>query len=155
MAPLCSSTATSRVGVHSQGYSHPAPCALSLAGHPVPHTDPLWVLPLVYRSPRVGAVEAMDEVPGTQGRLLSSGLCSLPMSTPGWPWSAYRGPRHVGGGGCPGPSHTVWLFPLTAIHGNSIRLCPGYESCHPALGPGALTSKRLPCRAAHTGGPPH
>lgn len=36
-----------------------------------------------------------------------------------------------------------------------LALCPGCDSCHPALGPGALTSKWQPCRVAHMGDPPH
>ena len=66
-----------------------------------PHTDPLWALPLVCWNPRVGAIEKLAKVPGTQeeDRPLSSGLHSLPMSTPGCPCSAHHGLRHVGGGG--------------------------------------------------------
>ena len=72
---------------------------------------PAYNLPSVCRSPRMGAVEAMGEVLGTEKeeRLLSSGLRSLPMSTPGRPCSAHHGPRNTGVGGLPGPSCTVWL----------------------------------------------
>ena len=72
---------------------------------------PAYNLPSVCRSPRMGAVEAMGEVLGTEKeeRLLSSGLRSLPMSTPGRPCSAHHGPRNAGGGGLPGPSRTAWL----------------------------------------------
>ena len=108
------------------GVQTAGPLCTSLARHPVPHTDPLWVLPLVSGSPRVGAVEVMGEVPGTQkeDRLLSSGLRSLPMSTPGRPCSAHHSPSHAGGGRLPGPScNSVAPFSRTAVHGNSIWLC--------------------------------
>ena len=108
------------------GVQTAGPLCTSLARHPVPHTDPLWVLPLVSGSPRVGAVEVMGEVPGTQkeDRLLSSGLRSLPMSTPGRPCSAHHSPSHAGGGRLPGPScNSVAPFSMTAVHGNSIWLC--------------------------------
>ena len=126
MAPLLSSTAMSRVGVHSQGYSHPVLSALSLAGHPVPNTDPLWALPLVCGSPRVGAVVVTGEAPGTQkeDRLPSFGIHSLPMSNPGQPCSAHCSPRHAGRGSLPGPScNSVDPFPVTAVHATSIWLC--------------------------------
>ena len=76
--------------------------------------------------PRVGAVEVTGEVPGTQkeDRLLSSGLRSLRMSTPGRPCSAHHGPRHAGGGSLHGPScNSVAPSPVTTVHGNSIWLC--------------------------------
>ena len=93
-----------RSGVQPAG-----PLCTSLAGHPVPHTDPLWALPSVWGNPRVEAVEALAEVPGIQkeDRPPSSGLCNLPMSTPGQACSAHPSPRHVGRGSHPGPSHTM------------------------------------------------
>ena len=98
-------------GAHGQRYSHPALCVLSLAGHLAPLKDHLQALPLVSRSSRVGAVEAMGEVPGTQkeARPPSSGLHNLPMSTSGWSYPTHHGPRHAGEGGHPVSSHTVRL----------------------------------------------
>ena len=74
---------------------------------------PAYNLPSVCRSPRMGAVEVTGEILGTQkeDRPPSSGLRSLPLSTPGQPCSAHHGPRNAGGGGHPGPSCTVW-FPF-------------------------------------------
>ena len=93
------------------GVQPASPLCTSLAGHPVPHTDPLWALPLVCGNPRVGAIESLAVVSGIQeeDRPPHSGLCSLPMSTPSRPCSAHPGPRHAGRGSHPGPSHTVWL----------------------------------------------
>ena len=165
MAPLCSSTASSRVGVHGQGYSHLALCALPLAGHPVPYTSPCC---------RSGCLPT---------------TCHQSAGAPGWElwrqWVRSWGQRRrkgccpLGSAACPCPPqaglalHTMvpgtreWVVSL-GLHAQCgslsydchpldlcPALCPGHESCHSALGPGGLASKRRPCRAAHIGGPPH
>ena len=91
-----------------------------------------------------------------EDRLLSSGLCNLPcphqvglalhIMVPGMQEGAVSLGLHAQCGSLSYDRHPRDLCPT---------LCPGHESCHSALGPDALASKRRPCRTAHIGGPPH